>query len=367
MNRTLREACWLLPLALLSCQGDTLDWNMPAASDRGWWKGFATQGTDAPVLALAVHDSLLVAGGYFQHAGPVAAACVATWDGTAWQALGSGLQREGCPGNHCDAWVASLTSFQGALIAGGRFTAAGGVSAANVARWDGSSWSQLGEGLDGTVLALAVDDGQLYAGGEFTRTGADSVVGHVARWDGTGWRRMAAGVDGTVRALCSTRSGLVVGGDFVLAGTDTVNYLARWTVGGWQKLPSYEEGPVHALVEWPGTSGTDLMVAYRSVPPASNSGVVELRETGMYHISAPPNPVALSFFHGDFVVGGDPSYFRHYYSGVVRFAIRTSVEINGDVFGQVMTLCVLGDHLYLGGRFESVGDTPSPHIARWED
>lgn len=47
-----------------------------------------------------------------------------------------------------------------ALYVGGTFLAAGCTHAANIARWDGSTWSALGAGVDDTVSALAVfDDG----------------------------------------------------------------------------------------------------------------------------------------------------------------------------------------------------------------
>jgi hypothetical protein len=42
------------------------------------------------------------------------------------------------------------------LYAGGLFTMAGGTSALRIARWDGTAWSALGTGMDSTVWALAV-------------------------------------------------------------------------------------------------------------------------------------------------------------------------------------------------------------------
>ena len=51
------------------------------------------------------------------------------------------------------------------LYAGGYFTTAGGVAANNIAKWDGSAWSALGSGMDGAVYALAVSGTNLYAGG----------------------------------------------------------------------------------------------------------------------------------------------------------------------------------------------------------
>ena len=46
--------------------------------------------------------------------------------------------------------------------AGGNFTNAGGVSTRHIAKWNGTSWSAVGGGMDnlGTVRALTVfDDG----------------------------------------------------------------------------------------------------------------------------------------------------------------------------------------------------------------
>ena len=48
-----------------------------------------------------------------------------------------------------------------AVYAGGFFTTAGGGSASNIARWDGTAWCPLGAGVNATVLALAVDPGAM--------------------------------------------------------------------------------------------------------------------------------------------------------------------------------------------------------------
>ena len=70
-----------------------------------------------------------------------------------------------------DVWA--LTVFDDgsgpALIVAGNFLNAGSVAASRIAKWDGSSWTALGAGLDGFVFALVVfDDGNgpaLIAGG----------------------------------------------------------------------------------------------------------------------------------------------------------------------------------------------------------
>ena len=77
-----------------------------------------------------------------------------------------------------------------ALYVAGYFTAAGGVTATNIAKWDGASWSALGPpgtGTNNLVNSLAVyDDGAgpaLYAGGYFTTAGGLASP-YLAKWAG---------------------------------------------------------------------------------------------------------------------------------------------------------------------------------------
>jgi len=57
----------------------------------------------------------------------------------------------------------------GDVIAAGRFTEAGGVSANYIASWNGTEWSPLGSGLDGNAYSATVSpDGDLCVGGDFT-------------------------------------------------------------------------------------------------------------------------------------------------------------------------------------------------------
>ena len=69
-----------------------------------------------------------------------------TFSDANWAPLGSGMNGS----------VYSLAVSGGNLYAGGQFTMAGGVSATNIAEWNGNSWSALGSGVNGAVYALAV-------------------------------------------------------------------------------------------------------------------------------------------------------------------------------------------------------------------
>jgi hypothetical protein len=145
------------------------------------------------VTSLALHDdgggTALYAGGLFSQAGGVEAACIAKWDGTSWSPLGAGASN----------WVLGLAEFDDgtddgpALFAAGEFEGAGGVSAGHIARWDGASWSALHDSLFAWKLSWAeplvvFDDGSgsgpaLFVGGFFS--GADgNPPGQLAKWVG---------------------------------------------------------------------------------------------------------------------------------------------------------------------------------------
>jgi hypothetical protein len=126
---------------------------------------------NATPIDLAVFDdekgSALYAGGYFTTAGDAPARAIAKWDGTTWSSLGEGMGGS----------VRSLAVFDDgtgpALYAAGFFLTAGGIPTNRIAKWDGTSWSALGNGLDWPVHALvAFDDGTgnaLFAGGGWTQ------------------------------------------------------------------------------------------------------------------------------------------------------------------------------------------------------
>jgi hypothetical protein len=82
-----------------------------------------------------------------------------------------------------DRITALATLPNGKLIAAGRFTVAGGVAARSIASWDGSTWSALGSGMNpnADVRALAVlPNGDLIAGGFFTSAGG-AAANYIAR------------------------------------------------------------------------------------------------------------------------------------------------------------------------------------------
>ncbi len=118
-----------------------------------------------------------------------------------WTSIGDGVN-----GN-----VHTMLIDNNKLYVGGEFTMAGSLQTNHIAVYDLQTyqWSAIGS-LDGTVKTLAMFNNQLYAGGSFTEM--------LSKWDGTQWQDVNQGYFyGTeVRALESIGNQLYVGGDFEL-------------------------------------------------------------------------------------------------------------------------------------------------------
>src|ERR1017187_5044964 len=94
-----------------------------------------------------------------------------TFSDADWVSLGSGIGG----GDLYGPGVFALAVVGTNLYAGGDFTAAGGVPVNNIAKWDGSAWSALGSGMNSWVNALAASGTNLYVGGNFITAGGVTV------------------------------------------------------------------------------------------------------------------------------------------------------------------------------------------------
>ncbi len=182
-------------------------------------------GTGHSLLSLANGDFLLGYAG--TSAGPQDGA--RRWDqstGT-WSPLGSGLS-----GTYVNA--STLAQFpNGDVIAGGSFSAAGGVSVHNIARWNATSnsWFPLGSGVNSGVASVALmENGDILAGGTFTVAGSVA-ANRVGRWNESisSWSALGSGVDDYVDDVkVLTDHQVAVAGRFVAAGGRPSAAFARY-------------------------------------------------------------------------------------------------------------------------------------------
>jgi hypothetical protein len=140
-------------------------------------------GVSSNVNAIAITGSDVYVGGRFPSAGNVAASRIARWNGSSWADVGGGVSGTG------SFSVSALAAIGSDLYAGGSFTNAGGVDANKIARWNGSSWSALGSGVSRnvgspSVLALTTQGSDLFAGGNFEAAGGKPAF-YIAQWNET--------------------------------------------------------------------------------------------------------------------------------------------------------------------------------------
>jgi hypothetical protein len=196
---------------------------------------------DGRIRAIAVDEGgRVVVGGDFTRVGAdQPASHVALWDGRGWRPLGSGVDGE----------VRALAFDEdGSLLVGGRFGSAGGLPAGSVARWDGAGWAPLGEGLAGSygpasVSAIVVRDGEVLVGGDFVSSDGRPME-NVARFDGTSWQPVGEGLPGLfVQDLELVGDVLVAAGHFDI-GEDE-HTVAAFRTDAWEPF----EGDTDDLVE----------------------------------------------------------------------------------------------------------------------
>ncbi|KAA0213287.1 MAG: hypothetical protein DYG94_11730 [Leptolyngbya sp. PLA3] len=316
---------------------------MPANYIGKWdgvnWSGLSS-GLNGGVSALAVYDDgsgdALYAGGAFTVAGGAVANRVAKWDGSTWSALGTGIAGGTTPR------VFALTVFNDgsgdALYAGGRFNNAGGAAATTIAKWDGSSWSALGSGMNVEVRALCVYNNALYAGGLFTTAGG-TPANYLARWNGSTWSAVGVGTNGFVRALAVYNDGsgnaLYVGGHFTSAGGAPASSIAKWDGSTFSALGA-------GVVPGGFAPGVRALLTFNDGSPAG---------TCLYA-------------GGDFATAGGVSV-----NNIARWdgAAWTALDagVNHIIEGLGSSGLSGRPALYAGGWFTTAGPIPADRVARW--
>src|ERR1043165_4973932 len=133
--------------------------------------------------------------------------------------------------------IKCLAMYHGQLYAGGLFLNSAGTAAANIARYDGSTWSIVGSGITGMgdhVLDLTVYKDELYAAGLFSDASGNP-GNKIARWNDTIWRDVGGGVTsgGQINTLLEYNGKLYAGGSFSEIGGIPANYIAAWDGAVW--------------------------------------------------------------------------------------------------------------------------------------
>jgi hypothetical protein len=303
-------------------------------------------------------------------------AASATVEPFEWSALGEGIT------DVSGHLYALAVDDDGILYAGGWFTFinADWKAANHIARWDGTSWSALGTGMDREVYALAVyEDGTLYAGGWFEKAG-DNYVSYAAKWNGTSWSALAGGTSNAILALdVDSHGDLWVGGAFKDAGGYVVNRVVSFWGDGWWNLgsgvttePVVDECMVYAITA--DDFGTVYAGGYFTIAGGIGANYIArwdaLSKTWSSLGSGMSSKVtALALAEdGTLYAGG---YFRTAGGVEVNCVARwdgTSWSALGSGMNSIVNALVVDDDgtLYAGGVFNMAGGVAANRIARWD-
>gem|GEM_PF-829765 len=336
---------WLL-LAATMAQG------APITNDN--WVGMGSCGGINDVVRSVVSDASgnIYAGGDFTSVGGVACNHIAKWDGSSWSSLGDGI----------DGSIYSLAcDSSGNLYAGGSFATAGQAYANGVAKWDGSKWSRLSEGTEGTVYALACDSsGNLYAGGSFESIGY-ALANGIAKWDGSEWSVLGDGIDGTVYSLaCDSSNKLYAGGAFEAAGYALASNIALWDGSKWAPVGDGTDGEVDALAL---DAASNLYVGgkFQTAGWAEVYGIAKWNGSSWSPLGDGLDSTKTLVFDSsaNLYAGGE--------FGVGKWDGEGWSSLGDGIDGAAYAIaCASPTALFVGGEFSSAGDTPSDNIAQWD-
>ena len=199
-------------------------------------------------------EALYIGGNYLGIAGTTIDH-LARFDGTTYTSVGGGtIGGAGIP-----LIVMSMQVWNDgngpALYIGGRFLNVAGVPASRIAKWNGTTWSDVGGGVTGTSVGTAVyamqpwDDGSgpslFVAGQAFTAAGGVP-VSRIARWDGAQWHDVGGGANNTIWDLKVFNDGsgeaLYAVGVFTSIGGVAANRIAKWNGASWSAVPGTGPG-----------------------------------------------------------------------------------------------------------------------------
>lgn len=349
------------------------------------WEGnFIAEGE---VLALTAYGDALYVGGEFTQTGNGPANSVAAWNGERWVALGGGLTVHNQDSGDF-AKVAALAFFNGNLHVGGTFNRADGKAVSHLALWDGEAWTGVGGGaragqytFNMVVSSLAVNGGQLYIGGSFAAVGGKP-IDLLARWDGTAFAEVGEGIDDTdydeVFALAPYGdSGVYIGGKYKFGGDQRMDNIGLWDGETWQVLgrgllrQAYGDSPArpYALaVDEEGRVYAGGEFQYAGGVSVQN---LALWENGRWrNIGAASATIRALVVDGDdLYVGGDFTQIGGIVANHVARWNRTTGQwsaLGSGVNDNVYALALGNGLLYVGGNFKAAGNVIAEDVALWD-
>jgi len=347
------------------------------------WQTISEQTIDGGVYVLyddTATDALIVGGDFSNIDGHYGMRSIAMWQGGQWHELAAGLSSFQWP-----ASVRAIIRYQGDLYAGG-YLGGGDVPYSGIARWDGSEWLPVGNGLfgangaghPGIVNNFRVIGDELFVCGNFRYAG-NHIVNGLAKWNGSEWSDVHGfpffhqDSSGNFINDCIVYNGeLHVGGAFYTVGGGGRQGVIKWNGSEWVALGN-GIGATLCLAEYEGKlfAGGAFVASNPNFPENHISSwdgdqwnTVGGGVTGALVVNGDVHDMLV--FQGKlFAVGA-----FEYAGGILAKRIATWdghewCDLGGgECTGRVFSITTHGDTVYVGGGFTELGGTQIRAIAK---
>jgi uncharacterized protein (TIGR03437 family) len=321
--------------------GEPIFEQVESSDDDKWDSRFSTNGFNGSVNALAVGGNNVYVGGAFTTLGTVG---MVRWDGTAFSALGSGI----------DTGVNSIKVRGGDVYAGGNY---------KLGRWDGSTWT-INE-IFCPIAAVEVNGNGIYLGGGFFR--ATGSARFIVKFEYTnGLSVLSTGVDNNVSAIASSGNALYAGGDFFTADGKSSRGIAQWNLSSWSSLGGVD-GVVRAIAPSENTFYTIYVGGLFTIAGSVNANNIAKYDGNSWlalgsGVNGIVRAIAVSgndvYIGGSFTTAGGINA-----NNIAKYDGTSWTALGSGVNGLVRAIAIKGNDVYVGGDFTSAGGKISKNFA----
>ena len=347
----------------------------PAQAAPAWWTAYP--GVTGVVNVVAV-DPLgrTWIGGNFSSVDGMAASDVAMWNGAQWNTLAGGVTSP----NVSEVRDIAFDNSGNAYV-GGAFAGATGVSSRNIIMWNGTSWQAMGTGTDassGPMDLLWDATYGLVMGGDFSITVGGVTWFNLAQWQSGTWGRIGGtDANGTVRAMAVLSTGhLVITGDFSSGRPNGCMTYARWDGTTWNCFSEVTSGAASTLVAdnagnfYAGGNFTQTFPSSTPMRHVARWNGTTWTEMGAVSTGLIAGPTELAWVGGTLTAGMSISrqsgYLYTQVGAVQQWDGTAWNSLGGEFSTGVLTIAATasGDVL-AGGQFTSNNSNPVNRLARW--
>lgn len=380
--------------------GELQDINGLATWDGTSWssvgKGINT--TAGRVSAFAEYNGDIYVGGVISNIGGRPAFGVARWnEEEGWSPLGQGIKNASTG----SGFIYTLQVVNDQLWVGGDFDQAGGETARGIAVWDFAteSWSTFGTGIDNTNGARINDiqafQEKVVVAGSFSSIGGQTIA-DLAIWDGNTWSALPglASVPSSVNSLAARGiDTLYVGAagsqNFELTDGTLIPGIVSWDGSEWRSLDNSSYSNTAADLEVNPVTNELYVTGFTRIDPQgdgnrriSPNGLAVWGDNGWRKADGYTSANNFRFEdiyiddNGVLYAGGTFTRFNdNPVGGLVRYTpesgwgeLGSGVVVNGNTSGGRIVQAVFAHngYFYAGGNFTRVGNYQSSKFARYK-